>query len=100
MYYAAIAEPNIVFVILMGMGTVLLGLTCIVFLCMLMSYVVSKLAKPDAPSKAVPAPAAPAAPTAIENRGELVAAIAAAVAEELGADVSAIRILSLKKIEK
>jgi len=97
MYHAAIAEPNIVFVILMGMCTVLLGLTCIVFLCMLMSYVVSKLAKPDAPSKAVPAPAAPAA---IENRGELVAAIAAAVAEELGADVSAIRILSLKKIEK
>ena len=98
MYPAAIAEPSIVFVILMGMGTVLLGLTCIVFLCMLMSAIVKRFAKTDAPVQTTPAPSS-AAPAAIENRGELVAAIAAAVAEELGADVSAIRILSLKKID-
>ena len=34
----------------------------------------------------------------IENREELLAAISAALAEELGTDVSAIRILSFKKV--
>ena len=46
------------------------------------------------------APAAPvAAPAAVEpNRQELVAAVSAAIAEELGTDITGIRILSLKKI--
>lgn len=45
-------------------------------------------------------PAVQAAPAAevIPNRGELVAAVSAALAEELGTDVSAIRILSIKRV--
>ena len=49
---------------------------------------------------AVPVPAAAAAPDAIPNRQELIAAISAALAEELGTDVSAIRILSFKPANK
>ena len=43
---------------------------------------------------AAPAPAA----NTIPNRQELIAAVSAALAEELGTDVSAIRILSFKKL--
>ena len=40
----------------------------------------------------------PAAPAAEPSRGAVVAAVSAALAEELGTDVSAIRILSLQKV--
>jgi Na+-transporting methylmalonyl-CoA/oxaloacetate decarboxylase gamma subunit len=45
-----------------------------------------------------PATAPVSAEEPIANRQELVAAISVALAEELGKDVSAIRILSLKKV--
>ena len=69
-----------------------------------MSKVVKILEKMTAVSEpaAAPAPTAVSAPAAVQepiaNRQELVAAISAALAEELGTDVSAIRILSLKKV--
>ena len=95
-------------VVLMGMGIVFVGLICIVVLCSLMSKVVKILEKMNesapAPATAQPSVAAPAAaPVAavqapVENRQELVAAISAVLAEELGTDVSGIRILSLKKV--
>ncbi len=88
-------------VVFLGIGIVFLGLICIVILCVLMGKVVRLLEKREAPA-AAPAPtaAAPAAPApaAIPNRQELVAAISCCLAEELGTDVSAIRIVSLKKI--
>ena len=92
------------FVVIMGMGIVFVGLICIVLLCGIMSKVVKILEKMTAVSEpvAAPAPAAVSAPVAVQepiaNRQELVAAISAALAEELGTDVSAIRILSLKKV--
>ena len=92
------------FVVIMGMGIVFVGLICIVLLCSLMSKVVKILEKMTAVSEpaAAPAPTAVSAPAAVQepiaNRQELVAAISAALAEELGTDVSAIRILSLKKV--
>ena len=54
---------------------------------------------PEAPAAAA-APAAPAAPptAAIPNRQAMVAAIAVAVAEEMGTDPAGIRILSIKKL--
>lgn len=93
-------------VVLMGMGIVFVGLICIVLLCSLMSKVVKILEKmtESAPAPAAAPVATPAAvPVAavqepIANRQELVAAISAALAEELGTDVSGIRILSLKKV--
>ena len=92
------------FVVIMGMGIVFVGLICIVLLCGIMSKVVKILEKMTAVSEpaAAPAPVAAVAPVAVQepiaNRQELVAAISAALAEELGTDVSAIRILSLKKV--
>ena len=44
------------------------------------------------------APKAPAAPAAIENRAEIIAAVCAAAAEEMGTDISALRVVSFKKI--
>ena len=42
------------------------------------------------------APAAPAAPAV--NQQELIAAVSAAIAEDLGTDITGIRILSIKKV--
>lgn len=85
------------FVCLMGMGTVFIGLVCLVFLVTLMSAVCRKLKKADA------APAAAAAPVAAPQldsgkKAALLAAITAAIAEDMGTDVSAIRITSIKKV--
>ena len=81
-------------VVLLGFGTVFVGLVCIVLMIELMHLIVSKASKPEqAETKAVPTAAQP-----IENRQEIIAAVAAVLAEELGTDVSAIRIHSFKKI--
>lgn len=104
---AALMTPGtmpIMNVVLLGLGIVFVGLICIVILCVLMGKVVRLLEKREAPD--VPAapvapvtPAVSAAPVAeIPNRQELVAAISCCLAEELGTDVSAIRIVSLKKV--
>ena len=87
------------FVVVMGLGIVFIGLVCIVFLCTIMSKIITSLEAKhavDAPVD-VPAPTAPT-PEPIANRQELIAAISAALAEELGKDVSAIRIISMKKV--
>lgn len=83
-----------VFVCLMGMGTVFFGLICLIILTTIMGRVCGhgqQAAAPAAP--AVPAPAAPQV-----NQQELVAAVSAAIAEELGTDITGIRILSMKKL--
>lgn len=82
------------FVCLMGMGTVFFGLICLIVLTTLMSAICGCGHSPAAPVPAVPA--APPAPA--EDRQALAAAIAAAVAEDLGTDITGIRILSLKKL--
>ena len=82
------------FVCLMGMGTVFFGLICLIVLTSLMGRICGKT-KPEA---APAAPAVAAAPAAEPDRQQLVAAISAAIAEELGTDISGIRILSLKKL--
>lgn len=90
---------SIVSVCLMGIGVVFAGLICLIVICYIMSAICRSTAK-DAenktdtpPAQSIPTPAA-----AIPNKQEMVAAIAATVAEDLGADVSALRILSIKKI--
>ena len=84
-------EYSDLFVVLMGIGTVFFGLICLIALV----WVLGKLFRgvDDAPS--APAKAAKSAPS---NSGEILAAISAAIAEELGTDVSAFRIVSVKKL--
>ena len=88
-------EVSNLFVCIMGMGVTFIGLIFLIFLIQIMGALLRGKGAPA--QKAAPVPAAPAA-DAIPNRGELIAAVSAALAEELGTDVSAIRIHSFKKI--
>lgn len=92
-------EVSNLFVVLMGIGTVFFGLICIILLSMAMSAVCRKMEKAPVAAPAAPAaPAAAAGAEAIPNRQAMIAAIAAAIAEEEGTDLAGIRILSLKKL--
>ncbi len=82
-----------VFVCLMGMGTVFFGLICLIVLTELMGKLMGR-----GHSKAPAAPAAPAVSTGEEVTPAVVAAVSAALAEELGTDVTGIRIVSMKKV--
>ena len=90
--------PN-TFVVAMGIGTVFFGLICIIILSSLMSAICTKLGKKNAAAPAA-APAVPAAPAVdvIPNRQAMIAAISAAVAEDMGTDPAGIRIMSVKKM--
>ena len=94
------SEPSNLFVVCLGVGVVFIGLICIVILCKILSAVCAignKKTDTVAPSNATVAAKAEIAKP-IENRQEIIAAVSAAIAEELGTDISAIRILSFKKI--
>lgn len=96
-----VEEPPMAQVVLMGVGTVFVGLICIVILCKIIGAFRNagkKTSEEDRASVVNAAPAATAAPAVIENRQEIIAAVSAVAAEELGTDVSAIRIISFKKI--
>ena len=87
-------DYSIVFVCLMGMGTVFFGLICLIVLTTLLGRICGRgPAEAPAACPGVPAPAAPE-----PNQQELIAAVSAAIAEELGTDITGIRILSMKKL--
>ena len=87
-------DYSIVFVCLMGMGTVFFGLICLIVLTTFLGRICGRgQAEAPAACPAVPAPAAPE-----PNQQELIAAVSAAIAEELGTDITGIRILSMKKL--
>ena len=86
-------DYSIIFVCLMGMGTVFFGLICLIVLTTLLGRLCSRKQQ-AAPAAAISAPAA--APAV--NQQELIAAVSAAIAEELGTDITGIRILSIKKV--
>jgi len=89
------------FVVVMGLGIVFFGLICIILLITIMGAVMKLIIK-NQPEKAVAAPvnvpAAQPQSTEIPNRSEFVAAVAAVIAEELGTDITKIRIESIKKL--
>lgn len=92
-----VPEQNNAFVVLLGIGTVFVGLIALIIICKLMGMFFAGTNNVDAPVKAASAASAPAAQE-IPNRQEMVAAISAVLAEELGTDVSAIRIHSIKRV--
>lgn len=87
-------EYSNLFVCLMGLGTVFFGLICIVIICSIMGAVCKRKQPENANSQ--PQHSIDQAPA--ENRQELIAAISAALAENLGTDITGIRILSVKKL--
>ena len=89
------------FVVLMGLSIVFIGLICIIVVCKLMSLAVGIGGKSSDSSEKAAAPIQQQAsqPTAaIPSRPELAAAMAAAISEYSGKDISGIRILSSKKL--
>ena len=88
-------EYSNLFVVLMGLGTVFAGLLCIILLVTL-SWVCARTSAPKTAPQMPAAPAAMPAPGAVTPA--MMAAVAAAIAEDMGTDVSAIRIVSMKKV--
>lgn len=83
-------EYSSLFVTLMGIGTVFFGLICIIFLTMAMGAILKGKEK---------APAAPApAPKPQGMQPEIVAAITAALSEEVGISSRSMNIVNIKKI--
>ena len=93
------------FVVIMGMGVTFVGLTCIIFLTMLMGKILSK---PEAPKPAAaaaapafllppPAPAPPAVP-ADGLTDEVKVAIMAAIAQQPGFNMANVTNVSIRKI--
>ena len=82
-------------VVVMGVGVVFIGLLLIVLICKIMGLFFTKTAKPESKPAVATAPAKSAA---IENRQEIIAAVTAACAEEMGKDISALRVISFKKL--
>lgn len=89
-------EIGIAQVVLMGLVTVFVVLICLIIIIKLMGAIMVKAAPVEQAEAAVPAPAA--APAVSGNKQQVVAAIAVAIAEEMGTDVSHIRIHSIKRV--
>lgn len=81
-----------IFVCLMGLGTVFFSLICLIFLTYLMH-----LLSPERKLAAAPDSAAVSVKRE-SHRPEMIAALAAALANDMGTDVSRIRILCINKV--
>lgn len=80
----------------LGMGTVFVGLICLILICYLMGALCRLF---EGKKKAAPAVAAPAVKNQpIENKQEIVAAVCAAVAEDIGCDAKNIKVTSFKRV--
>lgn len=89
------------FILVLGMSTVFIGLICLIFISKLMSFFCKfkRKSAEQAPSVAVvPENTQPVITEEIPDRGQFVAAVSAAIASEMGADVAALRILEIKKL--
>ena len=90
-------EYSPIFVTLMGIGTVFFGLICIIFLTMAMGALMKGQRK-AVPAAAAPAAAPAPAPKPQGMQPEIVAAITAALSEEIGIPSNSMNIVSIKKI--
>ncbi len=89
-------DPSVWLVAGLGIFVVFVGLIAIVGLVWAMNKLCDRFLA-SKPAPAAPAPA-PVTNAPIENREEIVAAVCAAVAEEEGVDISALRVVSFKKL--
>ena len=82
----------------LGIGTVFVALTCLVLICYITSAVVKLVAKGEKAEASIPQSVSAPKPVEIPNKGEFAAAVACAIAEDLGTDVTGIKIKSIKKL--
>ena len=84
------------FVVIMGMGVTFVGLTCIIFLTMLMGKILSK---PEAPKPAAAAGRAGSAGVPADGlTDEVKVAIMAAIAQQPGFNMANVTNVSIRKI--
>ena len=90
---------KIVLTVLLGLGTVAVSLVILIGVIKLLHVIISAFEKRRTARKDVlpPSPGIPGRGAPDIDHGTLVALISAAIAEQLGSDVSAIRIVSIKK---
>ena len=94
-------DPSILLVCALGIGVVFVGLALLVGIVSIMNAFfrnAKETPQTQTPPVTTAAPTAEAQSAPIENKQELIAAICAAIAEENGTDISAIRVLSFKKL--
>ncbi|MDO4458760.1 MAG: OadG family protein [Clostridia bacterium] len=88
-------------VVCMGIVTVFVCLVCLIIIISVMGKIMEGVTSKQKANTPAPAPAA-AAPVQsvapVGNKQQLVAAMAAAIAEDMGTDVGRIKILSIKKL--
>ena len=90
-------EPGILQVVLMGVITVFVVLVCLIGIIKLMGLVMAKIGEKQAATSPAASAAGASAPT-VSDKQKLVAAIAAAIAEDMGTDVSHLKIHSIRKL--
>ncbi len=91
-------EPSTLQVVIMGLVTVFVVLICLIGIIKLMGLIMVKIAERKA-APVVPAQAAaPAQVSPTADKQKLVAAIAAAIAEDMGTDVDHLRIHSIRRL--
>ena len=86
------SEYSMLFVVLMGMGVVFFGLVCIILLVGLMGKIMKANPQP------APAAAGAAKKESAGMQAEILAAITAALSEEVGISSGSVNITSIKKI--
>ena len=90
------AEVSTGLVVGLGVSIVFAGLISIIFILYIMGALVNAFQKKK-PTEEVKQAVVPQ-DTVIPNKGEFIAAVSAAIAEDLGTDISGIRIVSVKKV--
>ena len=85
-------------VIALGLGIVFAGLICLVIICSLLGVICKNLIKNDKKASSVAPASTATADAPIANKQEIIAAVCAVIAEELGTDASNIRVTSFKRV--
>ncbi len=100
MLLAAMAEPSFLQVVAMGLITVFVVLICLIIIIKIMGAIMAGVSKPAPAPAAAPAVAAPTVTNAAPqpNKQQLVAAVSAAIAEDMGGSVDHIKIHSIRKL--
>lgn len=78
------------FVVLMGIGTVFVGLVCLVLICSVLGLILSKKKDKPAQEQEVMDPA---------KKQEFLAVMTAAIAAKAGTDPGYVRFISVKKVK-
>lgn len=81
----------------MGIGTVFIGLICLIFICYITGAICNMFAKKNVVEENVQTqPVVNTAP--IQNKQEILAAVCAVIAEEIGTEANNIKVVSFKRV--